>query len=77
MKVDAMATNTIMRSPSSSGTAILAAAMLIAADRFCFSPRWPNSKSPPIWDIGRIRSIWLIIPTGIFANRRAQGLALN
>ena len=44
MKVDAMAINTIMRSPSS-GTAILAAAMLFAGDQFCFSARWPNSKS--------------------------------
>ena len=45
MKVEAMAINTIMRSPSSSGTAILATAMLIAADRFRFWARRPNSRS--------------------------------
>src|SRR5262249_49309139 len=58
------ADNQPTRPPSNSGMVILAAAMLITADRFRFWARWPNSKSLPIWNIRRIRPIWLIIPIG-------------
>ena len=29
--------------------------------------RWPNSKSMPIWNINRIRPIWLMMVIGVDA----------
>ncbi len=48
-------------SPRAKGTPIDTMAIRPTAPRLRPVLRWPNSKSAPIWNISRIRPIWLIM----------------
>ncbi len=56
-----------MSSPSPNGTLTetsVTATKPLVLRRFL---RWPNSKSVPIWNINRIRPIWLMMMIGVDA----------
>ena len=50
--------------PRSSGTEMEARATQAAPALFRRERRWPNSKSQPIWNISRVRPIWLMTVMG-------------
>ncbi len=55
------ADNFPINSPRANGTPTDTSAISPTAPRLRPVFRWPNSKSAPIWNISRVRPIWLIM----------------